>query len=236
MLKKCVLVSIMLHMVLIIGAGLYSPHPSAQVKPRYFQLISVEIPEKRGTAGQSILSGQATSYSTSAPKTIQAQQSEIPKIFEIKDASYDTGGNRSQLQDATSNIVADISIANGSQGSSGVANQSEGSMGTAGDGLGGAGNWAGKSNIQQAKIKKDYKPTYPEEARKKGWEGVVRLEAVISKDGRVEKVTVMQSSGYQLLDDEAIRAVKKRRYQPAVQNGKPIESIRQIPIRFKLED
>lgn len=232
--KKCALVSIMLHMVLIIGVGLYSPHPSAQVKPRYFQLISAEIPGKRGTAGQSILSGRAASYS--APKTIQAQQSEIPKIFETKDASYDTGGNQSQFQDATSNIVADISIASGSQDSSGAANQSEGSMGTAGDGLGEAGNWASKSNIQQAKIKKDYKPTYPEEAREKGWEGVVRLEAVISKDGRVGKVTVMQSSGYQLLDDEAIRAVKKRRYQPAVQNGKPIESIRQIPIRFKLED
>jgi protein TonB len=237
MFKKCLLASIVLHILFIIGAGLNSPHPSFQVKPVYFQLINAEMSEKHGAGGPGILSRRVLNF---PKKTKEVQPNQIQQIAETTDSNYDTVSNQPQAPEIK-NVTGDTtSISIGTQDNSGINSGTENQPGegtnTDGNAFGGAGNLENKSNIKQAKITKDVMPTYPREAREKGWEGVVKLEAVIGKDGRVGKITVVQSSGYRLLDDEAIKAVKKRRYQPAAQDGKPIESIRQIPIRFKLED
>lgn len=49
---------------------------------------------------------------------------------------------------------------------------------------------------------------YPEEARIKGWEGVVKVRFTLVQDGRIKEIDVAQSSGYPLLDAAAILAVK----------------------------
>ena len=79
-------------------------------------------------------------------------------------------------------------------------------------------------------------PFYPMAARQNRWEGTVIIEATLGKDGQIGKTTLVQSSGYQLLDTEAIKAVKKWRYHPATKDGKPIEWQLRIKILFKLEE
>jgi protein TonB len=49
---------------------------------------------------------------------------------------------------------------------------------------------------------------YPSSARLNGWEGKVVLRAVIRADGHLADVTVQKSSGYEVLDNAAIQAVK----------------------------
>ncbi|WP_207060575.1 energy transducer TonB [Motiliproteus sp. SC1-56] len=49
---------------------------------------------------------------------------------------------------------------------------------------------------------------YPEEARKRELYGHLRLLVVIRPDGSLERVDVLQSSGYKLLDDAARRIVR----------------------------
>lgn len=77
-------------------------------------------------------------------------------------------------------------------------------------------------------------PVYPSEARRREIEGRVLLQAVLDRRGQVEPgVTVLES--VPMLDDEAIAAVRKWRFQPARNDrGEPLRVILEIPLRFVL--
>jgi|GEM_PF-1659227 TonB family protein len=57
-------------------------------------------------------------------------------------------------------------------------------------------------------------PQYPLEARKQGLEGRVVLKYYVTEEGAVENVSVEKSSGFKILDDEALRAISGYRYYP----------------------
>ncbi|MFA5515774.1 MAG: TonB family protein [Desulfuromonadales bacterium] len=50
---------------------------------------------------------------------------------------------------------------------------------------------------------------YPTRAKERGEEGTCLLKVTVNRDGTLQKVRVMESSGYQILDDEAVEAVQK---------------------------
>jgi protein TonB len=77
-------------------------------------------------------------------------------------------------------------------------------------------------------------PVYPQKARRVGVEGLVLLEAILDRDGRVEPgVNVIES--VPMLDREAIAAVRKWRFRPARDaSGESLRVILEIPIRFVL--
>ena len=80
------------------------------------------------------------------------------------------------------------------------------------------------------------KPLYPEIARRRGYEGTVRLEVEVSASGGVKKVRVKQSSGYEVLDRSALDTVKEWRFIPARFGGMPVKSTVIVPITFKLKE
>lgn len=86
--------------------------------------------------------------------------------------------------------------------------------------------------VQQAKLIRSRDPVYPPLARQARLQGVVRLEAVIGPDGRVEKVEAI--SGPPLLRQAAIDAVKQWVYQPSTLNGQPVRVTTQIEVNFTL--
>jgi protein TonB len=57
-------------------------------------------------------------------------------------------------------------------------------------------------------------PSYPIEARQLREQGTVRLKVTIGKNGNVEQVQVLQTSGHHILDDAAVRAVQSWKAQP----------------------
>ncbi len=62
-------------------------------------------------------------------------------------------------------------------------------------------------------------PVYPQIARQKGWEGTVGLTYNISPEGSVSDIEITRSSGFDVIDQEAVRAVSLYRYLPQ-QEGK----------------
>ncbi len=86
--------------------------------------------------------------------------------------------------------------------------------------------------VQEAKLIQRRDPVYPALARQARLQGVVRLEAVIGPNGRVEKAEAI--SGPPLLRQAAIDAVKQWVYQPATLNGKPVRVTTQIEINFTM--
>lgn len=79
-------------------------------------------------------------------------------------------------------------------------------------------------------------PEYPSMARKRGFEGKVILRVRVLSSGNPEELEIKDSSGYDILDEAALRAVREWKFKPATRGGKPVDSWVEIPIRFELRD
>jgi protein TonB len=70
--------------------------------------------------------------------------------------------------------------------------------------------------------------------RERGIEGVVQLRVQVGSDGRARAVQVQASSGFRLFDEAAMRQARSCRYRPALQDGAPVDSWVEYPVRFAL--
>ncbi len=87
--------------------------------------------------------------------------------------------------------------------------------------------------VQGAKLLHQVIPVYPRLARAARVSGIVRLVGVIARDGTVRNLRVV--SGHPLLVAAALSAVRQWVYRPTLLNGKPVEVICPIEVRFKLD-
>ncbi len=79
---------------------------------------------------------------------------------------------------------------------------------------------------------------YPPEAVRKGWEGTVVAQVVISVEGRVRACRIVKSSGHETLDAATCRILKTRAlFVPAKDSaGRPVEDVlRTPPIEWRLQ-
>jgi TonB family protein len=76
-------------------------------------------------------------------------------------------------------------------------------------------------------------PAYPESAKLSGVEGDVVMQALISKEGTVKRVHVME--GDSRLRSAAEEAVYKWRYRPYVLHGRPVEVATTVTVNFNLD-
>jgi len=75
-------------------------------------------------------------------------------------------------------------------------------------------------------------PAYPPLARQARISGTVVLQAVISKTGAIENLTLKQ--GHPMLSPAAIEAVRQWKYKPYFLNGEPVEVETVITVNFTL--
>jgi len=80
------------------------------------------------------------------------------------------------------------------------------------------------------------KPPYPHLARRRGYEGTVRLQVEVLASGRVGRIWVKESSGYEILDRSALKTVKDWRFIPARFGNIPVKSTVIVPVTFKLKE
>ena len=102
-------------------------------------------------------------------------------------------------------------------------------VGGLGDGPGALPRYAGGSLLNAP-------PRYPYLARRRSQEGRVVLRIQVSAGGDAAAVRIRQSSGYRLLDDAAVEAVKTWRFVPASRGGNPVAGSVDVPVSFKLTD
>jgi protein TonB len=79
------------------------------------------------------------------------------------------------------------------------------------------------------------RPEYPRAAREAGWEGTTVLQVLVLPDGTVGLVSLHKTSGYAVLDEAALTAVKTWRFVPAMDGSFPLRSVVRLPIRFDLK-
>ena len=79
-------------------------------------------------------------------------------------------------------------------------------------------------------------PSYPPRCLRLGIEGRVKVRVLVGEDGRPQEVTVDTSSGDASLDESALKAVRRWRFEAATRNGAPVRAWVKVPVEFKLID
>ena len=90
-------------------------------------------------------------------------------------------------------------------------------------------------NVQATKLVRMTKPVYPAAAQSAGIEGSVLLRAVISMQGNLLGVAVINTSVDPELAQAAMNAVNQWQYEPTLLNGAPVEVVTTITVNFRLE-
>lgn len=75
-------------------------------------------------------------------------------------------------------------------------------------------------------------PAYPAEAKLKHIEGTVILDALIDKEGIIQKLSVRE--GHPVLAESAFESVRHWAYRPTKINGMPVEVETQIEVIYTL--
>ena len=78
--------------------------------------------------------------------------------------------------------------------------------------------------------------TYPAIARRKGWQGVVKLELHIEADGSITHLQIDETSGYSILDKAAMQCLQLASVPGAAQwlQGHAIDIV--VPVEYRLLD
>jgi len=88
------------------------------------------------------------------------------------------------------------------------------------------------SSVMEANLVHRVQPAYPPLARAARIQGTVVLQAIISKNGTIQNLQVL--NGHPMLVRAAIDAVQQWRYRPYFLNGEPVEVETQITVNFIL--
>jgi protein TonB len=88
------------------------------------------------------------------------------------------------------------------------------------------------SGVSTGLLVRKVPPVYPPLARQARIQGVVILQAQISKDGTIQNLQLI--SGHPMLAPAAIEAVKQWKYKPYLLNGEPVEVDTQVQVNFTL--
>jgi TonB family protein len=91
---------------------------------------------------------------------------------------------------------------------------------------------AGSEGVPAPKRTKHVQPVYPQEALAQGIRGIVILEIVLDKQGKVESTTVVRSVPG--LDEAAVAAARQWEYTPTKVDGKPVRVRITVPVVFSL--
>lgn len=88
------------------------------------------------------------------------------------------------------------------------------------------------SQMMEGNLIRRVQPAYPPQARSARIQGQVVLAAVISKEGMIENLRVLE--GHPLLVRAALDAVRQWRYRPYRLNNEPVEVETRITVNFSL--
>jgi len=78
------------------------------------------------------------------------------------------------------------------------------------------------------------RPKYPQIAQEKRIEGTVIVQVFVNEKGKVTETNISKGIPNSELDEAAIEAIKKTKFKPAMQRGKPVGVWIYIPVNFRL--
>jgi len=148
---------------------------------------------------------------------------QVPAVTQNEKAGGSENGREKDARSSSSGYETGTSLPSGSGMSGPSAGISDGAYGAAGIGY-------LKANFSYIRDMIMKRIIYPERAREMGWQGKVKVSFVISSDGFVKDVRILESSGVAILDRNAVETVKKASPFPRP----PVAAQLIIPISYRL--
>jgi TonB family protein len=91
-------------------------------------------------------------------------------------------------------------------------------------------------DVTLPKLRHEVRPSYTSAALAAKIEGNVVVECVVATDGVVSKATIIRSLDDRFgLDEEALKAARQWRFEPAMRNGVPVPVVITIELSFTLK-
>ncbi len=206
-------ISLAAHMLIFGSAIAFARYGSGVLRNSSgFIQVSLVSPESSYGAGSSAEPVQSRSVQPPAEQAVK----------KIQKTSTDHGTAQEGIPPAEASIATQSGNETGETAGA-ESQQGTGQYGSAGFGLINPEEWAAlAAAIERTK-------NYPRIARERGIEGVVRLRFRLAPSGAVEKIEIVQSSGYEILDTASIGAVYRAAPMPYV--GGWVE----MPMRYVLK-
>ena len=88
---------------------------------------------------------------------------------------------------------------------------------------------------RKARVKKEFMAPYPPQAEEAEIEGTVVLRIQVTRKGKVRNAKVIRKLGFGL-DEAALAAIKKFKFDPAIVDDEPVDSIIVYQYKFELVD
>ena len=124
--------------------------------------------------------------------------------------------------------------ARGGQGQGRSSSSGSGPLQGIGSGTGGGGIYTLGSGIINPEILVKTTPAYTDEAIKQRVQGVIIIQAIIRRNGRVDNFKILRGLGYGL-EEKAIREIANNwRFRPGSLNGEPVDVLATIEVQFNL--
>jgi TonB family protein len=77
---------------------------------------------------------------------------------------------------------------------------------------------------------------YPEEARREGWSGTARVDVVVGSNGKIKEAALQRSSGFPILDQQAVRLIDRITLWWIPQRLRNREVRVTVPVGFYMRD
>ena len=223
--KKAGGISLLLHGALLVCLAMLGP-PGPVAQPAAISIITVDIVSM-------VVPGTGDTQTPAPPAAFSLPADKRPAAKKMPAATPAESAVQAEAEvaDSGSAVTAASMAVTAAEPALAVTARS----GQAHDGTGG-GNYAAGSGRTAPAFIAGSRPAYPQAARKARWEGAVIVRIFIEADGTVASAAVKAGSGYDILDEAAVQAVKKWRYSPAKEGGAPIASLHDVRVRFSLDE
>jgi TonB family protein len=86
---------------------------------------------------------------------------------------------------------------------------------------------------QKARLLTNFEPDSNEFAQASGVAGMAQYHVVVGPDGKVGEVAISRPIGFGL-DESAVEAIKKAKFEPAIKDGKPVAVMLNLDVPFRI--
>ncbi len=191
--------------VITINFDLYSSSSEGENDQR--EALDTSLKSNSADADENRMPEKKTLPVLPEEKPQETAVSEIPPAVELPKANKADNNTMKIGKSDESLAVNEESFLVKAEENTGLAITS--TLGNESGGGGAAGAKYLKSNYAYIRDRILRNVSYPDRARKMGWQGKVALSFIITSSGYVRDFKVIQSSGFKILDNDAIETVKR---------------------------
>jgi TonB family protein len=225
------------------GGGARKPLPAPKIErqgpPKPRTAVPKVIPDPALITTKPVVDPPKPTPPAVAPQPVPRAPEPQPTqaiVAPVVEAAADTRDRTGVIDKPSNGADSEGQGTGGGAGSGSGTGNGQGTGAGIGEGSGGGtggGPFRPGSGVEPPRLLREVKADYTDEARRRGIKGDVVLEVVVTHDGNVGDVRVLQGLGAGL-ESRAIAAVRQWKFAPATRKGQPVDVLVEVAVEFTL--